>query len=508
MKNIILIFFIILISPLITEAKKEKRSLNKTVNSSNNLNQVKNLISQNRLSEAAVSLYKLQKKSSLNKTQLKYLLGTTLLDLGYVQTAAFQFVDVIRSQDAKYLRLAIDKLSIAADELGDETILNYALKRISEKDFPSSRIDSLYYRKGENAAISGNIAEAIDYYSKVKSTSRFYFLAQYQMLVHSLELKKVDQALTIGHRLLNQASNTNDKQVVTLAIARAFYQKQDWDSAIKFYKMIPRDSVFWSDSLFELSWAQLRAARFRSVIGTLQTLHSPFYEDEYMPESLMVRGIVYLYICKFDELEKTLNLFDSLYGQYARKMINFYKANKDDIRALGNELLKADEIRRGIRKQNDIFVPYSIMRSILKEGDIQRTLKYQKRLQQELRRLESDQVISVSPLLPYAKKIISKRLANSQSVLASAVRAHLKTRIEDWKELEDQASFLKYELINGKKEMLKQKIAGKNFASNEIDSDKNRDFYVEGGYEFWPVESEVWLDELGNYHYLGRQECK
>jgi tetratricopeptide (TPR) repeat protein len=507
-KNSILVLFcIVLVTPVLSRAERAKRPSN-NIGSIVNLNQVQSLIKQNRLAEASVALFRMQKSSSLNQTQLKYLLGTTLLELGHYQTAAIQFVDVIRSKDPKYLKLAIDKLSIAADELGDETILNYALKRISENDFPSSRIDSMYYRKGENAALSGNLLEAIDYYSKVKSNSRLYFLAQYQMLIHSLELKKVDQALTIGHRLLNQASNTNDKQVVTLAIARAFYQKQDWDSAIKFYKMIPRDSVYWSDSLFELSWSQLRAARFRSVIGTLQTLHSPFYEDEYMPESLIVRGIVYLYICKFDELDKTLKLFDSLYGRYARKMTNFYKANKNDKKALINELLKADEIRRGVRKQNDIFVPYSIMRSILKEGDIQRSLKYQKRIQQELKTLESDPVISVSPLLPYARRLISKRMAHSQTALAEAVGAHLNARIEDWKELDEQASFLRYELINGKKELLKQKIAGKNLASNEINGDKNRDFYVEGGYEFWPVESEVWLDELGNYHYLGRQECK
>jgi tetratricopeptide (TPR) repeat protein len=473
------------------------------------LNQVQTLIRQNRLSEAALSLYKLQRSSNLDQTQVKHLLGMTLLDLGYHQLAAIQFVDIIRKQENnKYLRSALDKLSIAADELGDETLLNYALKRIQEKDFPKSRIDSLYYRKGENAALSGNIQEAIAHYSKVRSTSRYHFLAQYQMLVHHLELKQVDQALAIGHRLLNEASNANDRQIVTLALARSFYQKQDWESAIKFYKMIPRDSVYWSDSLFELSWAQLRAARFRSVIGTLQTLHSPFYEEEYMPETLIVRGIVYLYICKFDELEKTLKLFETLYGQWASKMSNFYRGNKNDLRALGLELMKADEIRKGIRKSTDIFIPYPIMRSILKEGDIQRALKYQKKIQEELKKVESDPVLSKGVFLNYARRVLSKRLSINQTAIANMVKDHLENRIKDWRELEEQVSFLRYELINGKKELLKQKIAGKTLPTTEIDSDRGRDFYVESGYEYWPVDSEVWLDELGNYHYLGRQECR
>jgi len=489
-------------------AQKVKRSQKGTNETAFNLNQVQNLISQNRLSEAAVSLYKMQKNSTLDKTQLKHLLGMTLLDMGYHQLAAIQFVDVIRKNDRRYLRAAIDKLSIAADELGDETLLNYALKRIEKRDFPKSRMDTLYYRRGENATISGDIKLAIQNYSEVKSNSRYHFLAQYQILVHYLELNQIDQALSIGHRLLSQASNSNDKQIITLALARSFYQKQDWENSIKLYKMIPRDSIYWSDSLFELSWAQLRAARFRSVIGTLQTLHSPFYEDEYMPESLMVRGIVYLYICKFDELEKTLKIFESHYGQYAMKMIAFYKGNKNDHRAIGLELTKADEIRRGVRKQNDILVPYTIMRSILREGDVQRALKYQKKILEEIKRVESDPVLLSGGFKAYARKVLNKRMISTQSSITNYAKVHLQNRIRDWQELEMQAGFLRYEMINGKKEILRQKIAGKTHRGTEIDDDKNRDFYVEGGYEYWPVDSEVWLDELGNYHYLGRQECR
>jgi tetratricopeptide (TPR) repeat protein len=488
--------------------KKAKSSSSRKRRSPLTLGQVQSLISEKRLSEASVALSKLQRDPNLDKAQIKYLLGLTLLDQGYHQLAAIQFVDVIRQKSPKYIKQALDKLSVAADELGDETLLNYALKRIDEKDFPMSRMDTLYYRKGENAALSGNVPEALKNYAKVRSGNRYFFVSQYQMLVHYLELKQIDQALSIAHRLLNRAETQNDKEIVILALARSFYQKQDWESAIKFYKMIPRDSLYWGDSLFELSWAQLRSARFRSVIGTLQTLHSPFYEDEYMPESLIVRGIVYLYICKFDELDKTVKLFETLYGQYARKMNHFYRAHKNDTKAIVRELGRADEFRRTGQSQNEGFVPYPVMRSILKEGDIQKTLRYQGKIKKELQKIESDPVLGKGPFVSYSRKVLNKRLANSQTALTGYVKIHLRSRIAEWKDLEDQVSLLKYELINGKKELVKQKIAGKNLAGSEIDGDKSRDFYVDAGYEYWPVESEVWLDELGNYHYLGRQECR
>ena len=95
--------------------------------------------------------------------------------------------------------------------------------------------------------------------------------------------------------------------------ARIFYQKKNWDEAIEAYRTVPRDSEFWHDTIFESSWAMLRSGRFRSAMSNFQTLHSAFYENFYLPESLLLRSIVYLYICKYDEMDKTLNLFGRIY---------------------------------------------------------------------------------------------------------------------------------------------------------------------------------------------------
>lgn len=473
------------------------------------LNQVQTLISQNRFGEASIQLYRLTGNRSLDRLQVKYLFGLTLLEQGYYQLAAIQFVDVIRQGgNSRYLRQSIDKLSIAADELGDETLLNYALRRVDTNSFPRSRRDTLFYRLGENAYLSGRRSAAALQYAKVPSNSRYYFSAQYQLMTIHLENNRPNDAIQVARRLQSIARNPNDLQIANLGLARSYYQKQDWDNAIKHYRQIPRDSRYWGDSLFETSWAQLRSARFRSVLGTLQTLHSPFYEEEYMPESLLVRGIVYLYICKFDELEKTMNLFEGLYGQYANRMSRFYSANARRSRSYLAELVKADEVRRGLRSSGDTELPYPVIRSILQEGDVQRTLKYQQKVSDEMRKIEGDLSLSYQSFQNYARRVLSRRMQNSQNTLSDLVRSHLNARMREWRDLEEQAGFLRYEMINGQKEMLRQRIAGKDLPAEDIDSNRSRDFYVESGYEYWPVDSEVWLDELGNFHYIGQQSCR
>ena len=41
----------------------------------------------------------------------------------------------------------------------------------------------------------------------------------------------------------------------------------------------------------------------------------------------------------------------------------------------------------------------------------------------------------------------------------------------------------------------------------QVDEKADRKFYIQNGFEFWPFQGEYWLDELGNYHYLGVSAC-
>lgn len=75
-------------------------------------------------------------------------------------------------------------------------------------------------------------------------------------------------------------------------------------------------------------------------------------------------------------------------------------------------------------------------------------------------------------------------------------------------DLFEQEGFIRYEMINGKKEQLKKKVAGKDLPKGQIDEDNSRDYYIQNGYQYWPFRGEYWLNELGNYHYVGTQSCE
>ncbi len=463
--------------------------------------------------QAANAFLSLSKRGDLNseRSQIKYYLGLCLMEMNLNQAAAFQFVDVIKNGEAKWTRQAIEKLLVVTDRLGDETLLNYAIQRIDVNQVPTANRDMLYFRLGEIKHKAGLYQEAVRLYSQVGSQSRFYYSALYGKGLAQAEANQADLALQSFQKLLEIRSTAKvtdvNKVAAQLSIARMYYQKQNWDKAIEAYSLIPRDSAMWHEALFEKTWAMLRAARFRSTLSNFQTLHSTFYEDAYIPETLLLRSIVYLYICKYDEMEKTVGLFETQYGPMYTK-IDQYLNQKHSSEEYFQEVNKAYIVKRDADAKRSFNIPYNSIKHIAEEGDVRRTYAYLKKLNEERKAIDENPNLKTTPVGTYASRIINNRVKSARSVIGDQVRAHLLNMRVELRDLNEQASFIRYEMINGKKEYLKKRLTGKDMGDENSGEIQDRSFYVKNGYEYYPFQGEYWLDEVGNYHYLGKQSCE
>lgn len=449
------------------------------------------------------------------RMQIKYLLGLMLYQMKLNQVAAFQFITVIKDGNSKYIKQSLEKLSMAADHLGDDTLLNYAISRIKVEEFPQSQRDMLYYRIGEFQMRNQQYEQAARSFSKVDRQDPRYPRAKYMEGMCYAEMKKANEAVNVFEELADARSGKRVTDKVRVAAlmgkARALYQKKDWAAAIEAYRDVPRDTISWHDTLFESSWAMLRSGRFRSALSNFQSLHSAYYEDFYIPESLLLRSIVYLYICKYDEMDKVLNLFNRVYKPVYRdvekaladlespaQMFNEVNRTINDYRAKGDKMSK-----RGYR------IPLLVVRRISQESDFQNTYEYIKKLMEENKRLKAmPSDFKSSALGRYSARVLATRMNKAKVRAGKQIRAHLISIREDLFDLFEQEGFIRYEMINGRKEALKKRIAGKELPDQQIDENNARDYYIQNGYEYWPFRGEFWLDELGNYHYVGTQSCE
>ena len=205
-------------------------------------------------------------------------------------------------------------------------------------------------------------------------------------------------------------------------------------------------------------------------------------------------------------MDKVLGLFEKSYGSVRNSVGQFIQNNKDPV-SYYQEMEKGMNLRRDAKMSSALKLPYNVVRFILEEGDVKRSINYLKNLNEEKKRLDGNPALNGS-FATYAQKIIGNRAKNTRIAIGDMTRVHLMNIRTELKDLYEQASFIRYEMINGQKEQLKKKIAGKDIVPNQIDDDVNRQFYVQNGYEYWPFDGEYWLDEIGNYHYLGKQSCE
>ena len=463
--------------------------------------------------EAAKRLFDLSysPRFAAQRMQIKYILGLALHQMKLNQVAAFQFIGVIKQGGNAYVKQSLKNLSLAANSLGDDTLLNYAISRINVDEFPRVHRDMLHFRIGEYESRNKQYLPAAKSFGQVQSSSGLYGAAKYQQALAFAEAGQPDRALSAFDEIERSREGTKVTDKVKVAAmmgkARTLYQKQKWDEAIEVYRSIPRDSEFWHDTLFESSWAMLRSGRFRSALSNFHSLHSAFYENTYLPESLLLRAIVYLYICKYDEMNKVLNLFGKIYKPVYQQVTRQLEANNSPGRFfnLMNDIIRQN--KAGEVPKTNLAIPYVVAQKITREADFQTSFQYIRQLLAERKRVTSlGGNWAGSAVGRYSIKILNTRIAKAKERAGKIVRNHLVAVRDELVDQIEQEGFARYEMLNGRKENIKKKMAGKEL-EKQVDDDNRRSFYIQNGYEYWPFRGEYWLDELGNYHYVGTQSC-
>lgn len=481
---------------------------------------IKELASSGQYQEASKLLFSLSRspKNAGDAAQLKYMLGLMLMELKLYQVASFVFYDVIdeeikKNGEGKYLRQSLGKLSYLSNLLDSDVLLKYAVSRIQINQFPAESRDLFFYRYGELKMKESSFEEAAKAFAKVDPTSSVYPQALYKQGLAYAEDDKVGKAIAAFEELLNRYQDrpvTDVNRVnANLALARMNYQNKKWDAALSYYRQIPRDTIQWHEALFEMSWAMMMSGQFRSASSNFHTLHSPYYDDQYAPESLLLRAIVYLYICRYDEMEKVLDLFDRIYKPVLANTTKMLERS-DDSRIYWDEVKRAlderknEKDKKSFRRLNDI-----VMSSILKQSLIRSNVHYYDMLTNE------GQLISKmapswqqSAIGKFSKRIIERRKGSTQDLVGKLTRNHLLNMKSELRDFFEQNDFLRLEMLGGKKEVVAKEIAGRTIPHKQITDDASRNFFIANGFEYWPFQGEYWLDELGNYHYVGVQACE
>ena len=459
---------------------------------------------------ASKSLFLLlkNKKFSAHKNKIRYNLALSLYNMGLYLPAVEQFQILVRKKAKGYVRNSLRKIALVATVLHDDAILDYSISHNSLRYVSSSQKPLLNYYLGEYWMRKRRYKKAIKHFSMVPASHSMFYKSLYNSGLAYAELNQVNRAIRVFNNLESRRTNRDTDNLRVSAImgrARSYYQGKKWNLSADTYYQVPRSSPFWHDTLLEKSWALLRAGRLRSALGNFQTLHSEYYSKHYQPESLLLRAIVYLYICKYFEMGKVLDLFKSIYYPvYTR--VNELTKQRHSFKSHYQSLVLSVGPHKGSRS---VDYPMVVSRRILREADFAAQHQYIKGVKKQ-----RDMIYNLSSswrrsqVGHYTSSLIKKELFKAQQTAGQIAMRHLKGIRNELRDFFNQEKYLRYELLRNKRGFLKKKIAQKTVGKVSIEQ-FDRSFYIQNGYEYWPFKGgEYWLDELGNYHYVGMESCK
>lgn len=510
MKNIFIsLFFALLVVPVYGQTK------------SSSLERARQAFQNKRYAQAANLFYamaKSPKTSAEDRLAAQYYLGLSFMQQGFFQTASFPLVIVSRDAGPALSQKAFQKLVVISGKLNDSVLLDFALKKLDATNISELGKELYYLRRGQMLISSGSTAEALGSLQKALEITPDSDEALYSISLAYLKKNEPKSALPYLSRLVDKYSSLKSTDVkrglAAMALARAYYQDKQWDNAVRVYREIPKDSPSYREAQMELSWALFRSAKFRSAMSTIQTLHTPFYENFYNPESLILRTIVLVFACQPEEAEKSLSAYQKNYATLSTVLSDIQKSQTKPefyFKQIEEAQKHLKSLRVGRESRYGGEVPFFVVRAAMEKASLKNKLSYLQKVQSERDLIKKnlnkkDDV----PVRQYALKILNVRIAKVSQEAGEVLRDMLPATVQELSVLNGDASLLKYEVLGSKKRQARTKyIKSVNKENSEhVDGKTSRAFYIQNGYRYWPFEGEYWRDELGNYHYLGVNYCE
>ncbi len=421
------------------------------------------------------------------------------------------FIQIINKGSAhRFFQSSIEWGIFISQKLPDDSLLLQALSRYPDVDFPAKYRDQSHFLLAKYYFEKDDFQSSRMMINRIAENSPFFPKARYLEGIILYKENKLQDAVNVFRevvKLTNPKKGLIYDEVLRenafLQLARIHYQAGQFKNSVYYYDKISRDSDNWLESLFESSWAYFRMGDYEKALGNLVTLSSPFFKDEFFPESTIIKAVIYYDNCRYPEsasfVDEFMETYQSLYEELNKIVVQkmsddkYYEYfHKMEI-SLGSNVNKKDIKRRIIasvlsnktaRKYNDAitYIDKEI-RSIVKQSGYWRNS-------------------------PIAKKAITD-LQNEKRRLMSMAGVVMKDSVvlhrDELRELIQQALRIQLEVETAKKNLLESKLKGQDFSVQLL----NKKYTGATADEeiYWPYEGEFWRDELGTYHYTMLKGC-
>lgn len=465
--------------------------------------------------------------------EAEYWLAKSLYKLGMYHSALQMFSKVLaRGDRTKFFKSSLEWLFFIARKTINETVVLDEIAKYSGYEFPERFRNEFRYllarsnlQRGKALDEAEQTGEADNSFDEVKRSALmipkgdpFYPKAKYLEGLAYFRENKLETALEAMKEvvratrqpegpLTKEAKNLKAlRELAFMQLARTHYGARQNRYAIFYLSKIERGGPQWLESLFEASWAHYRIGQYEQALGNLITLSSPFFRDEYFPEAMILKAVIYFENCRYKEALTIIEDFEAIYGPVQEELEVLVNRNMEATEYF-NVL---DEVRqknkKGIKMTGTDEILERILNLALTDKDLKKTVESITELEGEIDGIgQKGDTFKYSNL---SKNVIETLKVQREELIKKAglmAKGKLGFELGALKTLRANGLRIKFETTSKEKEFLEQMLS----AGGEVATVKKYKYSVAvpDDYLYWPYAGEYWRDELGTYQYTLTKGC-
>jgi len=448
----------------------------------------------------------------VHKQRAEFYMGKTLYQMGFYAGALNYFEKIADAGESHgYYGATLKWLAALSRVLPEssgilEKIGKYDPSALDQPIMDEVR-DELYFLLGRHFYNHAEFDKAIELFDKVGDTSPFYAKAQFfegVTYVRKYEgrpageaFKRVLQVAEDKPKQYDPAELQRYKELAILQMARVFYSTQDYDKSIRYYEKLEQSSPEWTNALFEASWAYFLKTNNPKALGNIHTLNAPYFENQFFPESVLLKSVIYYRYCQYDRALEAVAEYDQKFRPL-RKNLQDVVGKYEDNAEFYDYVKKIMDNKAGLDDTTQRLVM-----SVLGDKSLSKTFTWVDELDKELKMLDkADKAWQTTAIAGEVNTELEVRKSLAQADAGKLAKERINRLVGELQEFGRDGIKIKIEVLNAKAGQItkaKDEKIGQGHKEDPI--------IVDDEHFVWKFNGEYWKDELGYYRFKVRSLC-
>lgn len=403
----------------------------------------------------------------------------------------------------EYLTSTTRNLDSAMERALADVILEVGVKQfeiLPNRFLKRSNAGILSYVLAKKYLNNGQLDKALNQLGKINRSEYIYpFSKNLEGTIHALKGSNIAansafQSCISSSRSASRKDLLN-KDYCRLGLARIAFQAKKFDDSDLLYLDIPKSSYVWPEVLFEEAWNSYYQKNYNRSLGKLVSYKAPVFDYIFNPEIEVLKALSYLKLCLYQDAREVHKDFYSTYYRDAVKLRRFINKYKRSHKVFYTAMLN---------HENNQSSSFSLLDTLLK--NIEREVVYRDLRKQLVFAAKEYEELMKKPNTRFKRLMvqnISDVIITQKKIIGSYIRGQLISFYAKLYKAFEGMSYIKLESLKKEKESLYNFDPEKKSKRGDIQYiERNQKQY------FWDFNGEFWADELGDYVFALRSECR